>query len=157
MESGGLVRVKLRVYLDTSVISAYHDQRDLERARLTRECWAQFGEYEVATSELTRDELTDVQDDAKRVQFLTLLSEVAVHPITDEMRELAAHYMTVGVFPDKTDDDALHVAAATMLRQDLVLSWNFKHLVNRRRKAWLAQINSVLGLPMPEILAPPEL
>ena len=54
-------------------------------------------------------------------------------------------------------NDALHVAAAVLHRQDILLSWNFKHLVNRRRRARVNDINISLGLPTLEILAPPEL
>ena len=151
-----MVHVKPRVYLDTSVLSAYHDEGAPARQAETRDFWSRLGEFEVCTCELTREELRDVNDDEKRESFLALLADVTVHPVTDEMRQLAAHYVKVGVFSDKTDDDALHVAAATLLRQELILSWNFKHLVNRRRRAWVAQINIALGLPTPEILAPPE-
>jgi hypothetical protein len=54
-------------------------------------------------------------------------------------------------------NDALHVAAAVLTRQDVLLSWNFKHLVNRRRRAKVNDVNVSQGLPMIEIVAPPEI
>jgi len=53
-------------------------------------------------------------------------------------------------------NDALHVAAAVLTRQDVLLSWNFKHLVNRRRRARINEYNISVGLPAVEIVAPPE-
>ena len=55
------------------------------------------------------------------------------------------------------NNDALHVAAAVLTRQDVLLSWNFKHLVNRRRRAQINEENISLGLPTIEIVAPPEI
>jgi len=44
-----------------------------------------------------------------------------------------------------------------MNRQDVILSWNFKHLVNRMRRAQINHINISLGFPVIDIVAPPEL
>jgi hypothetical protein len=54
-------------------------------------------------------------------------------------------------------NDAVHVAAATLSRQDVLVSWNFKHLVNRRRRAMVCGVNAAAGLPPIDILSPPEL
>jgi len=54
-------------------------------------------------------------------------------------------------------DDALHVAIAILTRQDVLVSWNFKHLVNQRRRAAIDALNISIGLPRIAILSPPEL
>jgi hypothetical protein len=43
-----------------------------------------------------------------------------------------------------------------MTRQDVLLSWNFRHLVNRRRRALINQVNISLDLPVIEIISPLE-
>ena len=73
------------------------------------------------------------------------------------MRNLAASYVSAGTFTAAMYNDALHVAAAVLTRQDVLLSWNFKHLVNRRRRAQINEENISLGLPTIEIVAPPEI
>jgi hypothetical protein len=65
--------------------------------------------------------------------------------------------ITQGVFTAAMLNDAFHVAAAVVTRQDVLLSWNFRHLVNRRRRARVNEVNVEAGLPILEILAPPEL
>ena len=78
----------------------------------------------------------------------------------DGLRMANVFYET-GLFdyaePNKIVYDALHVASAVLTRQDILLSWNFKHLVNRRRRALVNQMNTLRGLPNIEIVAPPEI
>ena len=133
--------MKLRVYLDTSVFSAYCDKRVLDRQASTREFWKRLGEFEATTSELAVEELRQADDQALRTRFEELLGNVTVYPVTEEMRDLARCYLADGVFSPAMFNDALHVAAAVLSRQDVLLSWNFKHLVNRRRRAQVNQVN----------------
>jgi hypothetical protein len=74
----------------------------------------------------------------------------------DEQRRRSRRFQA-GVFTEIMVNDAVHVAAAILTRQDILLSWNFKHLVNRVRRAKVNQVNVSLGLPSIEIIAPPEI
>ena len=65
--------------------------------------------------------------------------------------------MDRGIFGPALRNDALHVAAAVVSRQDIPVSWNFKHLVNRRRRALVNEVNVVHGYPSIEIISPPEI
>ncbi|HLW78809.1 MAG TPA: PIN domain-containing protein [Terriglobia bacterium] len=143
--------------MDTSVFSALYDNRVSDRRRETEEFWERRGQCEIATSELTREELEQTPDPARRAALRQLLDSVVVHPVSDEMRRLAASYVRSGTFTAVTYNDALHVAAAVLTNQDILLSWNFKHLVNRRRRAQINEGNISLGLPTIEIVAPPEM
>lgn len=87
---------------------------------------------------------------------MTLVDSITVHPVTDMMRSLAKSYIDSGVFTEVMYNDAVHVAAAVLTRQDVVLSWNFRHLVNRRRRAQINEVNISLGLATIDIVAPPE-
>jgi len=149
--------MRLRVYLDTSVFSAYYDERVTDRQAATEEFWKRFGEFEVATSEVCTHEIAQAADEDLRNKLQTLLGSVRVYPVTREMKELASRYIGAGVFNPVMFNDALHVAAAVLTRQDMLLSWNFRHLVNRRRRAQVNQVNISLGLPTIEIIAPPEI
>jgi predicted nucleic acid-binding protein len=148
---------KLRVYLDTSVLSAYYDDRAPDRQAQTEEFWKRLGDFETATSELTREEIGQTSDSSRRRLLLKLLDELTIYPITEEMKDLGRQYIASGVFSLIMLNDALHVAAAALSQQDVLLSWNFKHMVNRLRRAKVNQVNIARGLPTIEILAPPEL
>ncbi len=89
--------------------------------------------------------------------MLGLLELVEVREITSEMNALARRYQDAGAFTATMSDDALHVAAAVVLRQDVLVSWNFRHLVNRRRRAKVSEMNRIWQLPAIEIMVPAEL
>jgi predicted nucleic acid-binding protein len=149
--------MKLRVYLDTSVFSAYFDDRVTDRQRETHAFWARLSEFDIATSDLARRELEQAPEARQRRRLLGLLKGFTIHAITDEMERVADYYVEAGVFTITMRNDALHVAAAVLTRQDILLSWNFRHLVNRTRRAKINETNAFRGLPAIEILAPPEL
>jgi predicted nucleic acid-binding protein len=149
--------MKLRVYLDTSVFSALYDDRVTERRGETEEFWRRREQFEIATSELAREELEQTPDPERRMSLRKLVHGTTVHAVSTEMRKLAAHYVEAGTFTAVNYNDALHVAAAVLTQQDILLSWNFKHLVNRRRRAQINQANILLGLRTIEIVSPPEI
>ena len=62
----------------------------------------------------------------------------------------------LGIFASSMRDDALHVAAAATLGANVLVSWNFRHLVNRRRRAMVNGVLIASGLPAIEIVSPPE-
>jgi len=149
--------MKLRIYLDTSVFSAYYDDRAPDRRTQTEEFWARISAFEVCASELTREELEKTPDAGCRTKLIKLLDSLIIHPITDEVKKLAQQYVQSRVFTPIMLNDSVHVAAAVLTRQDISLSWNFKHMVNRVRRAKVNEFNISLGLPTVEIIAPPEI
>lgn len=149
--------MKLRIYLDTSIFSAFFDDRAPDRQTQTEEFWARITAFEASTSELTREELEKTPDAGRRTKLLKLLESLTLHPITEEIRRLTQDYVKAGVFTPATLNDAVHVAAAVLTRQHILLSWNFKHMVNRTRRAKVNEVNISLGLPSIEIIAPPEI
>lgn len=56
------------------------------------------------------------------------LAEIAAP--TEAVIELQSNYINSGVVTEKSFDDALHVAIATVSKCDLIVSWNFKHIVH---------------------------
>ena len=77
--------------------------------------------------------------------------------VNDQMQELANAYVREGVMPARYLDDALHIAAAVYGDADVLVSWNFKHLVRRNTRLSVNYVNAQSGLRSIEILAPPEL
>ena len=122
----------------------------------TEQFWEKLNQFEVSTSEIAKEELAETPDDDLRKKLLDLLKQVAMIPVNEEMRNSSQDYLDAGIFTPSMQDDALHVAAAVLTRHDILLSWNFKHLVNRRRRAVINQLNITKGLPTVEIVAPPE-
>ncbi len=149
--------MKLRVYLDTSVFSAYYDSRHMDRKIETEQFWSKLNLFEVSTSETAGQELAQTQNTEQRSSLLKMLESVSIISVTQPMKQLAQDYVNAGIFTPTMFNDALHIAAAVLTRQDVLLSWNFKHLVNRRRRAMVNQLNISKSLPGIEIVAPPEI
>ncbi len=47
-----------------------------------------------------------------------------------EIIELATKYIEEKVVGKTSFDDCLHIAPATLKKADILISWNFKHIVN---------------------------
>jgi len=77
-------------------------------------------------------------------------------PIDDEIAELAYGYIIAKVLGVASIGDALHVAAATVAGADLILSWNFKHIVNFNRIRGFNSVNIRMGYRAMTILSPKE-
>lgn len=113
-------------------------------------------QFEVSISDLTAVELRETADARLRKAMEEIVQPFSVIRLNKEMQELARYYLEQGIFPPAVLNDALHVACAVVSRQDVLVSWNFRHLVNRRRRAMINEANATRGYPTIEIVAPPE-
>jgi hypothetical protein len=86
------------------------------------------------------------------------LSEDQIEPIllTAEVKDLAEDYVRSGVLGATFADDATHVAAATVAGADLIVSWNFRHIVNYNRIRGFNAVNIRNGYRNITILSPME-
>jgi len=108
--------MKLRVYLDTSVFSAYYDDRAIDRQQATKEFWSRLSNFDVASSEIAKQELAQTNDERLKTNLQSMLENIVIYPITEDIRELASFYVSYDVFGQAMFNDALHVAVAVMTR-----------------------------------------
>lgn len=73
-----------------------------------------------------------------------------------EAEELAAAYIEDGAIGTRMRADALHIALASVARVDVLVSWNFKHIVNLKRIHAYNAVNLKKGYPLLEIRTPLE-
>jgi len=145
------------IYLDTSVISACVDVRDPARRELTADFWSVLPRYESHISPLVVTEINATSDPVLRNRMLALAAPFRVLEWNEEMERLARCYVTAGAFGPALLSDARHVAAASVAGVPILLSWNFRHLVNRSRRIRVNLVNAQEQYEQIEILAPPEL
>ena len=144
------------VYIDTSVISAHGDPREPRRMLVTRASWSGLCAHRAHISPVVLEEIEDNPDSTRRDEMLALVRPLTVVSWTSAMEELTRLYLSERVFAEGLKNDARHVAACTV--SDLVLvSWNFRHLVNRTRRVRVNVANLAAGYNQIEILSPPEL
>lgn len=152
----GLSRAQ-SIYLDTSAVGAYYDDRDERRRDLTREFWRRLPDFSPNISTLVLDELAAVGSIALRNRLLRLVSAFKVLPVTAEAQTLARQYVESDIVVETFYADALHLAVASAHGMDYLVSWNFRHLVNIRTRKLVASVNVNNGFRQLEIIAPPEL
>ena len=148
---------KLKIFLDTSVYSAIFDSRDPNRQKLTQDFWNTIGDYEVYYSEIIVEEIIAVSDENLKKDMKDLLKNGKNVNISTEVKELSQIYIDEGLIPEKYENDALQIALTSVYSLDILISWNFKHLVKRKTRIGVNLINLKNGYKPIEILAPPEL
>ncbi len=147
---------KTRVYVDTSVFGGTGDEEFAEASNrfFVR---VKSGQFVVVVSELTYYELQNAPTSVQRVLEDLPSESVVEAPIDEEVNALAQAYVDSGVLGDARKADAIHVATASVARADLILSWNFKHIVNFDRIRRFKGVNLQNGYPAIEIYSPLEL
>lgn len=148
---------RVKVYLDTSVISALFDDRNPERKQLTEEFLRQADRFDVCVSELTRAEVGRTPDAGLRRQMQTVVARFSVLPAAAETDRLAREYVRHGAVPQDYAEDAYHIALAVTAGVGFLLSWNFKHLVRRKTRDVVRMVNTLNGFGPLEIMTPAEL
>jgi predicted nucleic acid-binding protein len=143
------------LYLDTSVIGGYFDA---EWMADTRELWAQArtGKWRLMTSIVAEREVQSAPEEVRR-HFASSFDATSILDTSEEIEALAEAYLAAEVVTRKFEDDALHVAMASVHGIRLVVSWNFKHLVNVRREDGFNAVNLLEGWPAIRIVSPKEI
>jgi len=77
--------------------------------------------------------------------------------LDDEAKMLAGRYIEEGVVGEDSMVDAQHIAIATVNRVDVLVSWNFKHIVNLTKIRLYNSVNLKYGYPLLEIRSPREI
>ncbi len=149
---------KESLYLDTSVPSAYYDDRVRWRLECTREWWKdELPKYDVFVSEVVIAEIRRTEELRKRGELLELVKEFGELELSPEIEEIAKGYINQMVIPQAHFPDALHIALASFHKIDFLITWNCEHLAEAHRRKRVRLFNTSAGLFVPEIVTPMEL
>jgi len=149
------MRRRNRIYTDTSVFGGIADR---EFSTVSRRFFEEVrrGKHLLIVSEISARELQDAPLVVRR--FVAGLPEDAIENLafTNEMADLRDAYLSAKILGRRWSDDAAHVAAATVTGADLIVSWNFKHLVKWEKIRAFNAVNLAHGYPLMTILSPRE-
>jgi len=147
---------KQRIYLDTSVFGGYYDDEFQEWTKPLFERISK-GEFTILISTMLDEELEFAPERIKNLladlndSFTEFLKD------KDEAISLATEYIDENVVGKTSYADCLHIALATIYQADLLVSWNFKHIVNVERIRGYNSINLKNGYKQLDIRSPREL
>jgi len=145
-----------KIYLDTSVFGGYYDTDFEEDTQILFEK-IKLGQFKVVYSTTTEDELLAAPE---RVQeLLSNLAETSKTRVelTEEAVNLADSYLAGNVVGITSRSDCFHIAMATINEVDILVSWNFKHIVNVKRIRGYNAVNLKLGYKTIDIRSPKEI
>lgn len=144
-----------RIYTDTSAIGGCLDKEFRDGSLRLFETFEK-GEATIVVSDLTRLELERAPAAVRAVLDRVPPGFLEDVEFTSEAEELAEQYIAGGVIGASMRLDAQHIATATVHRVDVLVSWNFKHIVNLPRIHGYNSVNLRLGYSMLEIRSPRE-
>lgn len=147
--------MKRRIYTDTSVIGGCLDFEYEEASQLLMAVFKRGGATMVV-SNLTSLELLSAPPAVQEVVESVPEAHREYVEMTAEAAALAMQYVDAGVVGAANRIDAQHIATATAHRVSVLVSWNFKHIVNLRRIQGYNSVNLREGFPILEIRTPKE-
>jgi predicted nucleic acid-binding protein len=145
-----------RIYIDTSVFGGYFDK---EFEKETKPFFDKVinDEIKVIVSEVLELEIYRAPDFIQDF-FESLPSKLIERvELTNEIRDLADTYVDEKVVGKTSRADCQHIALATVYKADVLVSWNFKHIVNLEKIRGFNSINFRKGYQMTEIRTPKEI
>lgn len=146
---------RLRIYLDTSVIGGCLDQEFADESCALIDL-ARRGETELIVSDLLAQEIMYAPE-AVRAILTSLSDEHMIQVVrTPETVRLRDCYLLAGVVGQASESDAHHVAIASVYSADVIVSWNFKHIVHLDKIRGFNSVNIREGYSPIEIRTPRE-
>ena len=144
-----------RIYADTSVIGGCEDDEFRIPSRRLLDAFVR-GDLRLVLSDLTLRELETAPTAVREVLRVVPAEHMEFLRLTPPAAELAQCYLAEGVLGAGMLADAEHIAMASVARVDVLVNWNFRHIVNLPRIHGYHAVNLRLGYPAIEIRSPRE-
>ncbi len=150
----------LAFYLETSVWGSLARRQPRDRKQIVHRLLRLLDGVH-GTCVISDVVLAEIQDadpgDADQIRRHLVKTHHTAHPISTEMESLALAYIGAGVLPEGREADAMHVAAASCLQLDYLVSWNHRHMTRPMKRVQYESVNRLHGyLKTPLICNPFE-
>ena len=144
----------MKVYVDTSVFGGFFDREFSEPSKVF------FDEikrhrFTLVSSAVVQAEIEPSPENVRKLfdEMITMADMVSVDSAALVLQE---SYLKEGIVTANSSDDALHVALATTAKCDLIVSWNFKHIVHFEKIPKYNAVNTLQGYGKIGIFSPLE-
>jgi predicted nucleic acid-binding protein len=150
---------KIRYYLETSIFNFLFADDSPDKKELTESFFQKIEkeELEIYISEIVIDEINKASE-PKKGQLLELIKKYSpiFLPVDQDVKDLAQKLIEEKVIPEKYIDDALHISVAVVNNLDILMSWNFQHIVKVKTRVEVNAISKLLRYNGIEICSPEE-
>lgn len=145
----------LRIYVDTSVVGGCCDEEFRVPSAKLMDMF-RSGQAILLASDLLLRELDAAPEMVQNVLAALPLGGIERIETGEEAQELQTLFLAEGVVGPACANDALHVALAVVARADMIVSWNFKHIVHFDKMRAFNAINLREGYARLDIFSPLE-
>lgn len=149
--------IKLKVYLDTSVISHLWQLDAPEKMQETLALWERFksGRFDVYISQVTIEEMNECSEEKKQ-KLGNYLNEIkyTILNLSETAIGIGQQIIELEILKEKSRDDANHIGIAVANQLDYIISWNFKHMVNVKTVNGVRAITSLRNYKSIDLVAP---
>jgi predicted nucleic acid-binding protein len=147
--------MKHRIYVDTSVIGGCLDEEFAKESNRLIDM-ANEGKITLLISDLLIRELDGGPEKVRAILHGLLPIAFENVFLSQESDTLFNAYINAQILALRYANDARHVSLATVAKADLILSWNFKHIVHLDKIRMFNSVNLREGYPQIEIRSPWE-
>lgn len=146
----------MRIYVDTSVFGGCFDSEfEIWSNRLIEQF--KIGKFKAVISEVSEFELKFAPNHIKQILTGIPSKYLEIAKLTVESKKLSEHYLKEKIVTKKSLADTQHIAIASVQQVDLLVSWNFKHIVNFDKIRLYNSVNLKYGYKILEIRNPRDL
>jgi len=147
--------MKPRIYIDTSVVGGFFDEEfEYDTKKFFDRIFRK--DFFVYFSEISEAEISLAPEYVKELKNRIPKDCYRFIGLDDDSRYLAQVYVNEKILGPSSYNDAYHIALATVNRLDVLISWNFKHIVNFDKIKLFNSVNMRLGYPIIDIRSPLE-
>jgi hypothetical protein len=150
---------KINIYIETSVLNFYYAEDARDKMEDTHRLFDEIskGKYQAFISTSVIREISHAPEETQKNLF-GLIRRFGILVLEDEpeAERLADTYVQEGIIPPKYSLDGLHIALATIYDMDIIVSWNFRHIVKRKTILMTNVVNHREGYKSIDIYSPSE-
>ncbi len=144
-----------RVYLDTSVLGGCFDAAFAPWSnRLIADI--RRGIFTPLLSDIVAVEMSTAPINVQALYAALIADHAEVLSVTATALELADQYQQRSILTPKFYNDGVHIALATVADADLLVSWNFRHIVHFAKIRRFNAVNLERGYKPLQIFSPRE-
>ena len=148
---------KIRIYLDTSVISYLYQEDSPAEMEITRKVWEilKRDDYKIYISPLVKTEIERC-DKEKKINMINAIESLQYSLLkeTTSSEKIKEQLLLFQVLSPRSSDDCSHISLAIVNNCDYILSWNFRHFVNPRTIKGVKALSILNDIPEIKILSP---
>ena len=144
-----------RIYVDTSVLGGCFDPEFERWSNMLLEAFRR-GDYLAILSSVTAAEVEQAPEQVQAVHAELLDGGAELLAVSTESMGLRNKYLEKKILGPRFQNDMLHIALATIADVDVLVSWNFRHIVRLDKIRLFNSVNIECGYKSLTIYSPRE-